>query len=483
MALKSSGKLLIVGLVLYMLQALAGANLQAAESISINGLPPKIEQGIQYVASSADKLTYTLQIDREQLPESMRKFSQLGRDIAYVLTDHSEQYLEPQFKGIKPAPYTGITGIGFPAVPGERFIMTVLFDDSGNPLGYATQCIKIGGPFPFSDLGADHWAFLYINDLTERGWLEGYSDGTFQPDRVVTRAEFAKLMVIAAGLKTGEVQVPSFEDISPSDWYTTYVEAAMPYLTTYLQPNGNIAYRPNEPVSRETVALGLMKLKGDRGSSKPTTLEATFTDAGVISSGAKAYVAAAVEQQLISGYPDNTFRPAESVTRAQVAKMLYQAYPVFQMQKVVPEEKTGDPAVPKKKQIPLTNLLVTSASDIKRIKEVPYYNMKDIVVDIQGQSEPFELTYSLNENFERIQLYFAVAPSLTGDSDGVKFEVLGDGKTLFVTGVVRVDKEWSSNVELKGVQQLKIRISSDSTGNSGVSAIIRRALLNPVVAK
>ena len=63
-------------------------------------------------------------------------------------------------------------------------------------------------PQKFWDVSKDHWAFEYIAELTNRGVISGYNDGSFKPNRTVTRAEWAKIMVGAAGMKAFILVIP-----------------------------------------------------------------------------------------------------------------------------------------------------------------------------------------------------------------------------------------------------------------------------------
>ena len=71
-------------------------------------------------------------------------------------------------------------------------------------------------PQRFWDVPKDHWAFSCIAELVNKGVLAGYEDGSFQPDRTVTRAEWAKIMVLAAGLTANDTQV-YFTDMESFD--------------------------------------------------------------------------------------------------------------------------------------------------------------------------------------------------------------------------------------------------------------------------
>ena len=59
----------------------------------------------------------------------------------------------------------------------------------------------------FWDLPKSHWAFEYVADLADRGVINGYEDGSFKPEKTVSRAEWAKIMVDAAGLTVNDNSV------------------------------------------------------------------------------------------------------------------------------------------------------------------------------------------------------------------------------------------------------------------------------------
>jgi hypothetical protein len=179
----------------------------------------------------------------------------------------------------------------------------------------------------FGDVASGHWAFSYVGEMVERGVLDGYPDGRFYPENTVTRAEFAKIMAVTAGLSINTSYIEKyFNDTAASDWYTPYINAAKSYLSGYSTANGNYYY-PNQPALREDIAVALVKLKGyDTAGADESILSTMFTDVSSISSDAKRYIATAIERGLVSGYDDRTFRGQESITRAEAAAMLWRAY-------------------------------------------------------------------------------------------------------------------------------------------------------------
>lgn len=179
----------------------------------------------------------------------------------------------------------------------------------------------------FSDVDKDYWAFEYIEEMVSRGVLSGYPNGKFYPNDYVTRAQFAKIMTIAAGLKVPtNLTTTSYNDVSLDDWYAPYIETARFYLSGYRSGN-SLLYLPNDNALREDIAVALVKLKGyDTTVYDASMVKTMFVDYQSISDGAKKYVALAVENGLISGYEDDTFRGQNGITRAEAATLLWRAY-------------------------------------------------------------------------------------------------------------------------------------------------------------
>ena len=175
-------------------------------------------------------------------------------------------------------------------------------------------------PQRFYDVPKDHWAFEYIAELVDRGVIAGYEDGSFKPNKTVSRAEFAKIMVGAAGIVTADNSL-YFTDMQ-GHWAIPYVNAAREYLTAY----ADNTYRPNQAAVREDVTIAMVKLKGYDVSDVDFSYLSGFTDTDSISNNVKTYVAVAVEKGLINGFEDNTFRGQGTLTRAEAATLLWKAF-------------------------------------------------------------------------------------------------------------------------------------------------------------
>lgn len=188
----------------------------------------------------------------------------------------------------------------------------------------------------FSDVPVDHWAFSSIEGLAEQKAINGYPDGKFYPDKTVSREEFAKIMVVAAGLIPTPAETSSYADVPLTYWASPHIEKARPYMTAY-QNQGQLYFYPTKGALREDIAVAVVKLKGyDTRMADLSLLSAMFQDLPSISEVARPYVALAVEHNIITGYTDGTFRGQGTITRAEAAAILWRTFQQGSGDKVIP---------------------------------------------------------------------------------------------------------------------------------------------------
>lgn len=212
----------------------------------------------------------------------------------------------------------------------------------------------------FSDVPPDHWAFQYVGELVERGAINGYPDGKYYPDKIVTREEFAKIMVVAAGLTAAPVAYSSYTDVDVTYWASPFIETAKPYMTAYQDSWGGTSFHPKDGALREDIAVAVVKLKGyDTRLADLSILQTMFSDVDGISAAAQPYVALAVENGIISGYLDGTFRGQATITRSEAAAMLWRAFQYGNDNKVIATEATPEPSELPKKTIEVPKTTAT----------------------------------------------------------------------------------------------------------------------------
>lgn len=179
-------------------------------------------------------------------------------------------------------------------------------------------------PVVFRD-AENHWAQDSINDLGSRMIVLGDENGNYNPDKWMTRAEFAAIMVRALGLdpSTGACR---FSDVASMDWYCGYIETAFEYGIVEGYPGGT--FGPNDTITREQAmtmiarAMTITKLDADVSADGVSWLLGAFSDGAAASAYAKDGIAACLTAGIISGTSSTTISPGSDVTRAEVAVMV-----------------------------------------------------------------------------------------------------------------------------------------------------------------
>ena len=187
----------------------------------------------------------------------------------------------------------------------------------------------------YSDLNKSHWAYNVIMDMTSKKILSGYPGNTFMPDKSVTRAEFAKILVLTLNLN--EKNNISFQDVAKEHWAYNYIEVASKYLSAYRGENDTLFFRPSDEAVREDLAVSVVMAAGLQDSSYKLSTLNKFSDKENISENLKKYVAIAVENELMRGNADGTFNPKGKLTRAEVCQLMHNSLSV--LEKIVLDEE------------------------------------------------------------------------------------------------------------------------------------------------
>lgn len=161
-----------------------------------------------------------------------------------------------------------------------------------------------------------HWAEKNIMELVGRGCVSGYPDNSFKPERTISRAEFAVILVQAFDLTFREGKV--FSD-TRDHWAREYVAAANGY--GIIKGYSEQFFGPDDMVSREQMAVMISLAAGfDMGNN-----QLGFTDRDSISVWALPYVIAASDNHILNGYPDGRFIPSGKATRAEAVTIIVNA--------------------------------------------------------------------------------------------------------------------------------------------------------------
>ncbi|WP_161952915.1 S-layer homology domain-containing protein [Paenibacillus sp. EZ-K15] len=161
-----------------------------------------------------------------------------------------------------------------------------------------------------------HWAEKPMTEWISKGYLNGYPDGTLKPNKEIKRSEFIALVNRAFQLK--EVTEIHFNDLSSSDW--AYNDIAIAVKNGYVTGYNNGTVRADLSISRQESAVmlfNLLKLENQESL--------TFSDAQEFADWSKGAIGALVAKGIIKGYPDGTFHPNNTITRAEAVTLINQA--------------------------------------------------------------------------------------------------------------------------------------------------------------
>jgi hypothetical protein len=182
----------------------------------------------------------------------------------------------------------------------------------------------------FNDIkGGDvEWAVKNITSMAARHVFEGYEDGSFQPRKPITHIEAITAAVRLMGLEdqakakmNTELNFSDASKISSKySWAVGYVAVAAEN-DLFLETDD--AVHPEQPADRLWATILLVKaLKLNAEAKAAMNAHLPFADSDKIPAGAVGYVKVALDKGLINGYENNTFRPNQPVTRAELAALL-----------------------------------------------------------------------------------------------------------------------------------------------------------------
>jgi len=173
----------------------------------------------------------------------------------------------------------------------------------------------------FIDVLPEFWAYDYIMAIDDADITSGYPDGTYRPTENVSRAQMAAFIIRAEfGEDFSYSPTPHFSDISDTHWAFKYIQKMYDEGITTGYPDGT--YRPSENVTRAQMATFIIRaLFGDDFDYE---LSPHFSDIPDTHWAFK-YIQKMYDEGITTGYEDGTYRPAQNVSRAQMATFIARA--------------------------------------------------------------------------------------------------------------------------------------------------------------
>ena len=175
----------------------------------------------------------------------------------------------------------------------------------------------------YPDVYDSYWASGDINRLTEQCVLEGYPDGMFKPNRKVSRAEMATMVVKGYNLdSTSNADYLTFKDVPKSHWAHDFISKGV--AENMIAGKSHDRFAPNENISR-TEALTIMSkgLNCPMDENRAEEILSQYKDGSQVPCWAKQNVAKAIENGALKNERNQDYiRPNDKTTRAEASSML-----------------------------------------------------------------------------------------------------------------------------------------------------------------
>ncbi|MEM1502957.1 S-layer homology domain-containing protein [Domibacillus sp. 8LH] len=167
----------------------------------------------------------------------------------------------------------------------------------------------------FTDVPSTHWAAKEISYLSDRGIIKGGSNGKYNKDASVTKAQAAAILVRAKKLSLTNVPNPGFSDVPTS--HPFYKEIAAAVNAGWFSKG--TSFQPDNQLKRVEMAKITQLAFGIKGS-----VPVQWEDMNTSYSG-NTYITPLLASGITSGYTSTTFNPSAKVTRAQFAVFVARA--------------------------------------------------------------------------------------------------------------------------------------------------------------
>ena len=172
----------------------------------------------------------------------------------------------------------------------------------------------------FDDI-KNHWAKDFIEYVAGRGLITGSTKTTFSPDENMTRGMLVATLGRLAGVNGKNYDTNSFSDVQKDSPYRPYIEWA--YSKGIVYGIGDGTFAPDKSITREEMAVILERYAKATGYNIPASREAsTYADKENIGSEYRTAVTAMQQSGIMMGVEGNRFNPKGTATRAEVSAML-----------------------------------------------------------------------------------------------------------------------------------------------------------------
>ncbi len=167
----------------------------------------------------------------------------------------------------------------------------------------------------FKDITIKDWYYESVSSAIHQRLFNGMGNYEFAPNNTMTRAMAVQVLANISGVNLNNYTTQTkYTDVKPTAWYARAI--AWSTENNIVSGIGQNLFAPDDAVTREQICLILYNHAGATSDQN-----IPFTDAANVSSWAKSAVAYCAKEKIINGYPNGSFRPKASITRAEMATM------------------------------------------------------------------------------------------------------------------------------------------------------------------
>ena len=205
----------------------------------------------------------------------------------------------------------GLGGIGF---------WELSQDDGGELVAAADRAFRSTWDNPFRDVAPGAWYEEAVQHVYEAGLMQGTSASAFSPGRTTTRGQIVTILHRLEG--SPRAGRPPFTDVAAGSYCAEAV--AWAEQNAIVRGFGDGTFRPDRPITRQQLAAILLRYMEHRGEGTAGRADLSrFSDSAAVADYAREAMAWAVSAGLLQGRANGTLDPAGSATRAQTAVILH----------------------------------------------------------------------------------------------------------------------------------------------------------------
>lgn len=212
---------------------------------------------------------------------------------------------------------TALLELVFTGANGESFEATLQTPENGG-----SQSVTLSVPYRFRDvMDPEAWYYDAVYAVYDMGLMEGVGSNLFAPQLTLSRATVVTVLYRLAG--SPEVSGENvFTDVADSAWYTDAVKWASE--SGVVKGYGNGTFAPDKAVTRQELAAMFYRFRAYEGGDVTVDADAlaAYNDADQVASWAKNAMSWAVSNGVLKGMPGKLLKPEDNATRAQMAQIL-----------------------------------------------------------------------------------------------------------------------------------------------------------------